>query len=81
LAYHTPPIYRKLSDEELMSYVAKGKEKAFAELYRRYGKKMLFFFYQRLYQDKERAEDFSQDLFLKIIEDPTAFNTDRKFST
>lgn len=64
-----------------MSYIAKGREKAFAEIYSRYGKKMLLFFYQRLYKDKEKAEDFLQDLFLKIIENPKALNTDRKFST
>ena len=62
--------FKHSSDEELMLYMTKGKEKAFDELYKRYSKKIVFFFYQRLYQDNEKAQDFLQDLFLKIIEKP-----------
>lgn len=64
-----------------MLFTAKGKEKAFDELYKRYARKMLFFFYQRLYQDREKANDFLQDLFLKIIEKPELFTTGNKFSS
>ena len=81
MAFYKHILYTGLSDEDLMRYVARGKEKAFTELYRRYGNKMLIFFYQRLYQDKEKAEDFLHDLFLKIIENPQSFNTNKKFST
>jgi RNA polymerase sigma-70 factor (ECF subfamily) len=56
------------------------EERAFQELYGRYSKKMLFFFYQRLNNDNERAQDFLQDLFLKIIEKPESFDAKRKFS-
>ena len=41
---------------------------------------MLFFFYQRLNNDNERAQDLLQDLFLKIIEKPESFDKSRKFS-
>ena len=61
--------------------MTKGKEKAFDELYKRYSKKIVFFFYQRLYQDNEKAQDFLQDLFLKIIEKPELFKEGTKFST
>jgi|TARA_R110000822_G_scaffold308953_1_gene437571 RNA polymerase sigma-70 factor (ECF subfamily) len=57
-----------------------GEERAFKELYGRYSKKMLFFFYQRLNNDNERAQDLLQDLFLKIIEKPESFDKSRKFS-
>lgn len=49
-------------------------------MYDRYSKKMLFFFYQRLYQDNEKAQDFLQDLFLKIIEKSDSFDEGKKFS-
>src|SRR5690606_26795816 len=58
---------------------AKGSEQAFNELYRRYSKNLLGFFYQRLYRDNERAQDFLQDLFLKIINKADSFNPDQKF--
>lgn len=64
-----------------MLFAAKGKEAAFDELYKRYSKKMLFFFYQRLYQDNEKAQDFLQDLFLKIIEKPELFDSQKIFSS
>lgn len=72
--------FSSLSDEALMVYAKKGEEKAFEELYNRYSKKMLFFFYQRLYHDNEKAQDFLQDLFLKIIEKSDSFDESRKFS-
>ena len=73
--------YSISSDEELMLFIVKGSEKAFNELYKRYSKKMLFFFYSKLYQDNEKANDFLQSLFLKIIEHPQKFNSTQKFST
>ena len=69
------------SDEALMQAIAKGKAKAFDELYQRYGKRMYNYFYRMLYQNPELANDFVQDLFLKIIEKPKAFDTSRKFKT
>ena len=51
-----------------MLFISNGKEKAFNELYKRYSKKMLFFFYSKLNKDEEKSNDFLQDLFIKIIE-------------
>lgn len=73
--------YSDLTDEGLMLYILDGKEKAFTELYRRYAKRMLYFFYQRLYQDEQKAQDFLQDLFLKILEKPQLFDQNKKFKT
>jgi len=64
-----------------MQAIAKGKEKAFDELYHRYSQRMYHYFYRMLYQNREKAEDFTQDLFLKIVARPEMFDTKRKFST
>lgn len=67
------------SDEELMSLLADGGQSAFDELYRRYSKPMLNFFYRMLDRDRERAEDLLHDLFLKIIEKPEFFDPKKPF--
>jgi len=73
--------YKNHSDEELMQLIKKGKEKAFEELFERYKKKMHFYFYRMLNYDSDLADDFLQDLFLKVIEKPHSFEEGRKFST
>ncbi len=73
--------YHYYSDEELMSYLMQGKERAFNELYKRYGARMHNYFYRLLYQDNDLADDFTQDLFVKVIEKADSFNVQRKFST
>jgi len=74
-----PKSYAVSSDEELMAYVVKGRHPAFEELYRRYSKPLLRFFYRQLHQDEEKAQDFLQDLFLKVIEKAALFQRDQKF--
>lgn len=69
------------SDEELLQYIQSGTEEAFNELYARYARKIHFYFYRLLNGDKEKADDFLQDLFMKIIEKPEAFNPQMKFSS
>ncbi len=73
--------YSNKSDEELMSMLAQGGQSAFDELYRRYSKPMLNFFYRLLNFDKEKAEDMLHDLFLKIIEKTDTFDCSRTFSS
>lgn len=73
--------YHQLTDEALMLLVKKSNNKAFDELYNRYSKKILNFFYKKLFQDKEKANDFLQDLFLKIIEKSNYFDDEKRFST
>jgi len=67
------------SDEELMSLLTNGGQSAFDELYKRYSKPMLNFFYRLLDRDRERAEDMLHDLFLKIIERPERYDSSRSF--
>jgi RNA polymerase sigma-70 factor (ECF subfamily) len=61
--------------------VHKGDEKAFNELYHRYSKRMLFFFYTRLYQNEQKAQDCLQDLFVKILDKLDTFDTNQRFSS
>jgi len=73
--------YRHQSDEELMRLILRGQEKALEELYNRYHKKIYFYFIRMLNNDEEKAKDFLQDIFMKIIEKPDFFDSDKKFST
>ena len=79
--FHLTTNYNKKTDEDLMLFIIKGKEKAFNELYKRYSKRLFLFFYQKLHQDNDKAQDLLQDLFLKIIEKAETFNHSKKFST
>ncbi len=73
--------YKILSDESLMEMSKNGDQKAFSEIYLRYSAKLMRFFYKMLWKDREKAEDFTQDIFSKIIQKPELYNSSRKFST
>jgi len=73
--------YSTKSDEELMSLLAQGGQSAFDELYKRYSKPMLNFFFRMLNNDREKAKDMLHDLFLKTIEKPDSFDRSKKFNT
>ncbi len=73
--------YSHTSDEELMRLLQRGEEQALVELYGRYDKKLLRYFYRMLWRDEAKAQDFLQDLFLKVIELPNRFDANYKFST
>lgn len=74
--------YAAHADEILMRRLAQqGDERAFAELYDRYSARMYRFFLRMLERDAARAEDFTQDLFLKIMDKAALFDPSRRFST
>ena len=73
--------YEAYSDEKLLTLIAKGEEQAFNVFYQRYASRMHYYFFRMLYQDKERANDFTQDLFVKVIEHAAKFDASRKCST
>ena len=73
--------YEEKTDEELMSLLTKGEQLAFDELYKRYSKAILNFFFRMINYNREKAEDMLHDLFLKIIEKPYLFDKTKKFST
>ena len=70
-----------MSDEELMRRMSGGCEASFSELYDRYGQRMHRYFYRMLGQDAHRADDFTQELFMKLIEKQALFDPARRFST
>lgn len=73
--------YKIDTDENLMRFFIKGDEKAFEQIYDRYEKFMVNFFYRKLWSDKIKAEDFTHDLFTKIIDNPAAYDPGRSFKT
>jgi RNA polymerase sigma-70 factor, ECF subfamily len=69
------------ADEELMKKVHLGSEAALTEIYQRYSTPLMRYFTRMLWGDQQKAEDFLQDIFVKIIDHPQRFDTSRKFST
>ena len=68
----------RLSDERLM---ADGSERAFAELYNRYARRLQGFLLRQLGGDRELAADFCHDTFLRIYDARRSYNADRPFKT
>ena len=64
-----------------MAKVADGESAAFSELYDRYSAPLINYFYRMLWRDREKAEDFMQELFTKLIHKPHLYNPERKFKT
>ncbi len=73
--------YANYSDEELMRLIQGKNIDAFNEIYKRYSKRILYYFYRMLGASEEKAQDFLQDLFLKMLEKPRLFDPEQKFST
>ncbi|CAG5081792.1 RNA polymerase sigma factor YlaC [Parvicella tangerina] len=71
-----------MSDEELMRlFQKKNHQKAITELYARYADRLLGYFIKMLYGDESKAQDFLQDLFVKVIEKKHLFNPEKRFYT
>ena len=64
-----------------MKLIQRGDASAFDELYHRYSRRLLLYFFRELGCDEQKAQDFLQDAFLKILEKPDLFDPERKFST
>lgn len=73
--------YRQHTDEALMQAVSERDQHAFSELYDRYGDRVYNYFYRMLWRDKELAEDFTQELFMKVIHHGDSFDGKRAFKT
>lgn len=69
------------SDSELMQLIASGNQSAFSELYRRYKDRLYYYFYRMLGNSSDQANDFLQELFMKIIEKPEYYNPAYSFQT
>jgi RNA polymerase sigma-70 factor (ECF subfamily) len=73
--------YDTSHDEDLMLLVAKRDQKAFEVLYNRYGKLMYNYFHRMLWNDKEKSRDFTQELFMKVVQKPHLYDPARPFKT
>jgi RNA polymerase sigma-70 factor (ECF subfamily) len=79
--------HKQQSDEELMVQVmdhhspfsAKQAEAALVELHHRYSKKLLGYFIKMLNKDMDLAQDFVQEIFLKLMEKKHLFDPNKKF--
>ena len=69
------------TDGELMKQIVSGDQAAFGELYHRYKERMYYYFYRMLGNSPEQANDFLQELFMKLIEKPERYNQAFPFST
>jgi RNA polymerase sigma-70 factor (ECF subfamily) len=65
----------------LISLIHAGDVQAFNELFNRYGRRLYWYFFKMLSRDEEKAKDFLQDLFVKIIEKVHYFDTGKRFSS
>ncbi len=68
-----------LPDEHLMKGVQNGRQAEFELLYSRYAQRMLGYFYRMFNGDEEKAQDFLQDLFIKVLEKASLFDTNQNF--
>jgi RNA polymerase sigma-70 factor (ECF subfamily) len=73
--------YRLEEDIALLKLMEHGDSSAFDELYHRYAARLARFASYTLGNDRALAEDMVQDLFIKIIENPSLYNHEYKFST
>ncbi len=77
-------LFRKniilFSDEQLVELLSTSrKNEALTELHSRYAKRILGFFIKMNRGDIEQAQDFTQDLFIRISEKHEQFDSKRKF--
>lgn len=68
------------SDVELMVATRNGDRNAFAELVRRHHKPLVNFFF-RMVWDRQRSEDFAQEVFLKVYTHAGTYEAQAKFTT
>jgi RNA polymerase sigma-70 factor, ECF subfamily len=72
---------KQFSDEQLIPKIVAGDRAAFNELYVRYNNRLLYYFYRMLGNSNDKAQDFLQDIFIKLIDKAYLFDNTRKFST
>ncbi len=73
---------QSFSDEELMQQLStRKKNAALTELHARYAKRILGFFIRMFQGDVQKAQDFTQDLFLRILERHAQFDPTKRFYT
>lgn len=69
----------KMTDDGLMDLVANGDQRAFGELFNRYGGKVLGFA-KKILGDLERAEEASQDIWVKVVKQAPTYQKEGYFN-
>ncbi len=69
---------RNISDEDLIIRLSEGNSQALEELYRRFSQRLLSYLLHMLGGNSAKAQDFLQDVFLKLIEKAAAFKPQYK---
>ena len=69
---------KKLSDDQCMNKVASGMEPAFQVLFERYSE-LVYGYCVKIVKDKERAEDASQDVWVKVIKNANRYKSQGQF--
>jgi RNA polymerase sigma-70 factor (ECF subfamily) len=64
-----------------MKLIISGDQAAFSKLYNRYKHRMYYYFYRMLGNSADHANDFLQELFMKLIEKPESYHPTHNFST
>lgn len=65
----------------MVRLIRRNDHESLSELYRRYGQRLLGYFIKMFRGDVPKAQDFLQDLFVKVLERKDQFNPQRKFYT
>jgi len=73
--------YKSFTNEKLMQAIQQGNCPAFDEIYLRFNERIYYYFYRMLGHEHQIAEDFTQDLFVKIIDKPHLFDAKKSFTT
>jgi RNA polymerase sigma-70 factor (ECF subfamily) len=71
---------REISDNGLVAAYLEGDEQAFTELYQRYRHKIINYIYRGT-SDYARAEDLTQEVFIRVVRHVARFDQTNKFST
>ncbi len=71
----------KMTDESLMGCIQGGDIAVLDDRYDRYNSRLLHYFHRMLNRDADKAQGFLHDLFVKIVERPSAFDTRQSFTT
>lgn len=73
--------YQGYSDERLVLLLQAGKRQAFDVLYQRYYQRLYRYFRSMLQSTPQQSEDFTQELFLRVVRNIDRFEANKKFST
>ncbi len=79
--FHLKNTLASKSDEALIALLSSNRSnEALTELHKRYAHRVLGYFLRMFNGDKEKAQDFVQDLFLRILSKHKQFDAKGNFS-